>query len=201
MAELWLRCVAGHMVPCSPRATATRDEGLYFSQPAAGAAPAAGDAAGRPLTSEQVRAYVRDGFLLVDGLVPPAVVAAAEAVLWDAMAGVVPTCAGDPYASDRKSVSRAEVEAGGVRPGAPSHTGGWVGILQHPAILAVVTPDYVRAAEQLGTALHRRAGRPAETDWAERPARMLALNTLPALPGTEWAHPEGHTVRWPTPCY
>ena len=83
-------------------------------------------AAGRgPLSPEQVAQYVRDGFLVVDGLVPPAVVSAAEAVLWDAMATNV-TCEGDPYAtSDRQSISRAEVDA------ASHSTGGWVGLLEH----------------------------------------------------------------------
>ena len=120
-------------------------------------------AAAGPLSATQVQDYVRDGYLLVEGLIPAAMAAEAEAVVWGAMAGAVPTCAGDPYASGgrvvgdkaRPSVTRAEAEAGGAS--------GWVGILDHPAILAVVTQAYAKAAEQLATALHQQIGRPAVT--------------------------------------
>jgi hypothetical protein len=146
---------------------------------------------------------VRDGFLVADGLVPASVTAAAEAVLWDAIAGVVPTWEGDPHATggrfvggkERKVLSRAEVLAGAAAfsPENAVQTG-WVGMLDHPAILAVVTPAYIRAAEQLGIALHRQAGRPlAMTDWAQPASRLVTINSLPAAPGTEWTHPEGHT--------
>ena len=46
-----------------------------------------------------------------------------------------------------------------------------------------MTDAYAAAAEQLGTSLHCHAGRPAATDWRERPQRLLVLCNLPATAG------------------
>ena len=46
-----------------------------------------------------------------------------------------------------------------------------------------MTDAYAAAAEQLGTSLHCHAGRPAATDWRERPQRLLVLGNLPATAG------------------
>jgi hypothetical protein len=77
------------------------------------------------LTSEQVRAYAADGFLLVSGLIPPEVMAAAEAAMWGQI-GLSPE---DPTAW-------ADLPRGSTSFGSPE-------------LLACYTPAYLTAAARL----------------------------------------------------
>jgi Phytanoyl-CoA dioxygenase (PhyH) len=78
-----------------------------------------------PLTAEQREQYARDGFLLVSGLIPNAISAAAEAAMWDVV-GVSPD---DP-------ASWGSVD--------PSHRA-----YENAALVACYTPVYVAAAADL----------------------------------------------------
>jgi hypothetical protein len=78
-----------------------------------------------PLTAEQRESYARDGFLLVSGLIPDSVSAAAEAAMWQVM-GVRPD---DPASWDAVP---------------PSHRA-----YEEDALVACYTPEYVAAAADL----------------------------------------------------
>ena len=151
--------------------------------------------AGGSLSPEQVAAHVRDGFLLVSGLLGDVVLASAVDAMWTVMA--------EPQLDNNDgrpgSVGDSQHAAGGLSRDEPSTwTADWDGRVTSPAILETFTPEWLRAANLLAAANARealfpvadwhQATRPQPTDLSGSVARGYphAINKFPTVePGLQ----------------
>lgn len=96
------------------------------------------------LAQEHVDAYVRDGFLAVSGLIPPAVLGPAIDCMWRIMDRENRrSWRGPPLPARAQPLDRADPT---------TWTGAWQGMLTSPEILATFTPTYINVARQLAAA-------------------------------------------------
>jgi hypothetical protein len=107
------------------------------------------------LTQTQLDAYEQDGYILLAGLIPDAVATATAAIMWQCME---------------------------ARPDDPqTWPDGYAQGLDHPAIVACYTENFLHAAAQL-------CGDPPEA--VGKPGSALAINIFPA--DGEWKQPTPH---------
>jgi hypothetical protein len=96
------------------------------------------------LAREHVDAYVRDGFIAVSGLIPPAVLGPAIDCMWRVMDRENrQSWRGPPLPARAQPLDRADPS---------TWTGGWQGMLTSPEILATFTSTYINVARQLAAA-------------------------------------------------
>jgi len=184
----------GHIARQLHSGTTDRAAGPLAAAPGAAAdgtstAPTATVSPDGQLSEQTLEDYVRDGFAVIDGLIPEPVLAAAEAATWDLMAGVAPQV--EPP-RDPRTLVRGDCESW--------VEGMWAGLAVNAAINAAITPGFEYAAQQLISAMHAadpaRPPHTSGTPGAVPAERMLFLNTFPQKqpPAADsWAFPpEGH---------
>ena len=110
-----------------------------------------GDAAEDPgVSTEQVESYVKDGFVVVNGLIPEPILAAARDSIWEQMSGPPKPPDEDAWApggAKRRERPRPQRDNRRSWP-----TGNWDGMVDGEAIAALFTPRWHRAAQTLATA-------------------------------------------------
>ena len=142
------------------------------------------------LTDAQVADYARDGFLLVSGLIPPAVAAKALDTMWRTMDRENrSTWQGRPLAERAQPLDRDDPS---------TWTSDWQGFLTHPDILNTFTPAYLHAAKQLVAA--HAAGIPMANHQPSRPRLARRNPWAPVLdggyrPDRPLADPDGDPAR------
>jgi hypothetical protein len=160
------------------------------------AAAGASAAAAAPLiTASQIDDYCRDGFVLVSGLVPAAVVDAAVDEMWRQMSGAPKLLAADPWAKETRPRPRRGEPA--------SWGGGWAGVVDGPAITASFTEELLAVAEVLASAYEAASPFPSVAHPIVAPAQTLAINIFPQVGavkaggggggGGGWQWPAPHT--------
>jgi hypothetical protein len=137
--------------------------GGALAAPVPAAAPAAAAVPGA-LSAEQIEQYVDEGYVVVGGLIPEPILAAARDSIWAQMAGPPKLPEEDAWAPggekkrERPSPQRAD------RSTWPA--GDWTGMVDGDAIAALFTPAWHRAAQSLATAS-------AEVRLAQRVLQLL----------------------------
>jgi hypothetical protein len=154
------------------------------------------------LSAAQLEAYSRDGFLFVSGLIPPDVSAAAASAMWAQMAAENRNC--ERVGSGRENIREIDDRGRATSPAWMNRRDepvSWTGdgdwpVKDNPDVMAVYTPEWVRAAEQLAavhaaTALYPVVGNPR----VAKPSGGLAINRFPRhkvgpYPPDEGPYPE-----------
>lgn len=95
------------------------------------------------ITSSQMEAYCRDGFVLCSGLVSAPIVDAAIDSLWQQMAGPPKMQDNDPWANEERARPRR---------GDRESWGGWAGIVDGPAVVSSFTLELIAVANALADA-------------------------------------------------
>ena len=140
---------------------------------------------GSLVTPRQVEQFVRDGWVVVSGLIPAAVCSAAEDAMWAQMAGPPKPLSEDKWAVPSRPRPQREDRA--------TWGGSWAGVVDAPPILATFTPECMLAAQVLSGASEAAAPYPMTQHPISPPTETLAINAFPAADGTAWAWPEPHT--------
>eukprot|EP01043_Picozoa_sp_COSAG02_P065188 COSAG02_NODE_9760_length_2118_cov_7.171867_2_plen_185_part_00 len=127
--------------------------------PAAGAQQLPeGDAADTPgVSPEQVEFYVKEGYVVINGLIPEPILAAARDSIWEQMAGPPKPPEEDAWApggAKRRTRPRPQRSNRSTWP-----IGGWEGMVDGDAISALFTPRWHRAAQTLASAAAEVSGR------------------------------------------
>ena len=141
---------------------------------------------GGELSAAQVEAYCRDGFLFVSGLVPKDIAAAAAEGMWAQMAAENRDC--QPVGAGRDNVRNIDDRG---RPTSATWMNrrdvpaSWTGDGDYPVkdnarVMAIYTPQWLRAAQQLADAHAARSIYPvAQRPKVSRPTGGLAINRFP----------------------
>lgn len=140
----------------------------------AAAPPALGTAA--PFSTEQVEAYARDGAVLISGLVPPEILEAARAAMWQQMAGPRKPLAEDFTAAQDGDRSTPRQDDRSTWP----RDVDWNGIMDGQAIAALFTPAWLEAATAVAEAAAAASPFPVAKHPIRCPDRTLALNKFPS---------------------
>lgn len=107
-------------------------------------------AAATGLSAEQLESYVQDGYVVVSGLIPEPILAAARDSIWDQMAGPPKPPEEDAWApGGAKKRERPRPQRNNRR---SWPTGGWEGMVDGEAIAALFTPQWHEAAQTLASA-------------------------------------------------
>ena len=151
---------------------------------------------GGELSAAQVGAYVRDGFLFVSGLIEPDVCDAAADAMWAQMGRENRDCGSGktPLLPSRPGMNRRDV------PESWTGDGDWP-VEREPAVMAIYTAAYRRAAELLAQAqaahsVYPLVETPALAEWP--PPRALAINRFPRWEGG-WRAPDDSPAPASTP--
>lgn len=139
------------------------------------------------VTASQLESYVRDGFVLCQGLVPEPVASAAVDSMWEQMAGPPKSLEGDPWAKDSRPRPQRDNRAS---------WGGWAGIVDGPDIVATFTPQLLAVANALADAYEAASPFPSVKHPITAPPQTLAINVFPATPDQsgqqKWQWPGPH---------
>ena len=134
---------------------------------------------GGELTEDQIDAYCRDGFLLVSGLIPPDVCAAATDAMWLQMAAENRDCGSgkSPLLPALSGMNQRE------NPSSWTGDGDWP-VADNAGVMAVFTPAYMRATQLLAAAHARSALHPvAPPPPLAPPTKAMAVNRFPRWRG------------------
>ena len=118
------------------------------------AAPQRGSA-GKPagVSAEQVQSYVNDGFVVVSGLIPEHILAAARDSIWEQMAAPPKPPEEDAWApGGAKKRERPRVQRADRASWPGGKAAGWEGMVDGEAIAALFTPRWHQAAQALASA-------------------------------------------------
>ena len=108
------------------------------------------------VSTQQVESYVRDGFVVVHGLIPEPILADARNSIWEQMAGPPKPPEEDAWApGGAKRRERPRPQRSNRR---SWPTGNWDGMVDGKAIEALFTPRWHRAAQTLATAAANVSG-------------------------------------------
>eukprot|EP01045_Picozoa_sp_COSAG04_P009243 COSAG04_NODE_530_length_12999_cov_7.702946_17_plen_293_part_00 len=141
---------------------------------------------GGELSAAQIEAYCRDGFLFVSGLVPDDIAAAAAEGMWAQMAAENRNC--QPVGAGRDNVRNIDDRG---RPTSATWMNrrdvpaSWTGDGDYPVkdnarVMAIYTPQWLRAAQQLAEAHAAQSMYPvAQRPKVSRPTGGLAINRFP----------------------
>jgi hypothetical protein len=138
---------------------------------------------GSCVTLTQVEQYVRDGYVVVSGLLSPTVCSAAQESMWALMAGPPKPLREDKWAvPSRQRPRRNDPESCGTS---------WAGIVDG-AVLDSFSAECMLAARVLSGAYERVGPWPMTQHPISRPTETLAINVF-GNPDAEWTWPEPHT--------
>ena len=138
---------------------------------------------GSCVTLTQVEQYVRDGYVVVSGLLSPTVCSAAQESMWAQMNGPPKPLHEDKWAvPSRQRPRRNDPESCGTS---------WAGIVDG-AVLDSFSAECMLAARVLSGAYERVGPWPMTQHPISRPTETLAINVF-GNPDAEWTWPEPHT--------
>lgn len=162
------------------------------------------------LSAAQLEAYSRDGFLVVSGLIPPHIYTAAADAMWAQMAAENRNCArvgaGHENCREVDDRGRRTSPAWMNRRDVPES---WTGdgdwpVRDNSRVMAIYTPEWLRAAQQLAAAHAAKALYPTvENPKVMPPTSGLAINRFPRhavgpYPPDDGPHPETSSATCPS---
>ena len=159
---------------CAETPTAASAAAAAEQRPDTAAASAVRCGPGGEMAPQHVEQYVRDGFLLVSGLLPSAVLLAAQDEMWKQMTAENRSAMGGPPLPPRpRALNRHDPT---------TWTGNWDGLIVNTTILDSYTPAFMRCAEQLRDANAASALFEVADHEITRPPQTVALNRFPVPP-------------------
>lgn len=220
MAQRRLRRVAGHFSPAcaaAPRPAAapnhpspTTDRSFRHRLGLVPVVAATPSLPNGELSAAQLEAYCRDGFLFVSGLIPPEIYTAAADAMWAQMAAENRNCERvGSGAENCRSVDDRGRQTSPTWMNRRDVPDSWTGdgdwpIKDNPDVMAIYTPQWVRAAQQLASAHAAAALYPVvENPRVKQPTGGLAINRFPRhavgpYPPDESPHPETGSATRPS---